>query len=102
MELIKTGMAGTVESGDILVEIEKTEGAGVEIQLDNIPLSYYFEVHSGKMKAYFDTRGIMKTPERRYDFRIIPGFKTPDWAKGAVMYQIYVDRFLTGIRKTMS
>jgi len=69
---------------------------GVEIQLDNIPLSYYFEVHSGKMKAYFDTRGIMKTPERRYDFRIIPGFKTPDWAKGAVMYQIYVDRFFNG------
>ena len=27
MELIKTGMAGTVESGDILVEIEKTEPA---------------------------------------------------------------------------
>ena len=29
-------------------------------------------------------------------FSIVPGFKTPDWAKGAVMYQIFVDRFYTG------
>lgn len=27
---------------------------------------------------------------------IRPGFKTPDWAKGAVFYQIYVDRFCNG------
>ena len=26
----------------------------------------------------------------------MPGFKTPDWAKGAVMYQIFVDRFYNG------
>ena len=29
-------------------------------------------------------------------FRIAPGFSTPDWAKGAIMYQIYVDRFCNG------
>lgn len=69
---------------------------GAEIQLDNEMLSYYFEVHSGKMVAYFDTRGVVKEPMERYNFRIIPGFKTPDWAKGAVMYQIYVDRFYNG------
>ena len=28
-----------------------------------------------------------------YDFAVIPGFKTPYWAKGAVMYQIYTVRF---------
>ena len=27
---------------------------------------------------------------------IRPGFNTPDWAKGAVFYQIYVDRFCNG------
>ena len=27
-----------------------------------------------------------------------PGFHTPDWAKGAVFYQIYVDRFYNGDR----
>ncbi len=26
----------------------------------------------------------------------MPGFSTPDWAKGAVMYQIYMDRFCNG------
>ena len=32
MELSKIGMAGTVESGDILVEIERSGNPGVEIQ----------------------------------------------------------------------
>ncbi len=27
---------------------------------------------------------------------ITPGFHTPEWVKGAVMYQIYVDRFCNG------
>ena len=30
---------------------------------------------------------------QKYAFRITPGFHTPEWAKGAVFYQIYVDRF---------
>jgi len=67
-----------------------------EIQLDNEKISYYFEVHSGKMITYFNVRGAVKEPIERYNFQIIPGFKTPDWAKGAIMYQIYVDRFYNG------
>ena len=34
-----------------------------------------------------------------YHFQIMPGFSTPDWAKGAVMYQIFVDRFCNGDKK---
>ena len=34
--------------------------------------------------------------ESRMDFEIYPGFDTPRWAKGAVMYQIYTDRFCNG------
>ena len=41
MELIKNCMAGTVESGDILVEIEKNEAPGVEIQLDSTVMGLY-------------------------------------------------------------
>ena len=67
-----------------------------DIQLENIKLSYYFEIHSGNMVNYYDTRGVVKEPMERYNIQIIPGFKTPDWAKGAVMYQIYVDRFYNG------
>ncbi len=32
----------------------------------------------------------------QYEFCIIPGFSTPEWAKGAVMYQIFTDRFCNG------
>ena len=67
-----------------------------EIQLDNEAIFYYFEVHSGNMITCFDVRGPVREPMDRYKFRIVPGFKTPDWAKGAVMYQIYVDRFYNG------
>ena len=48
------------------------------------------------MVSYFDVRGVAREPMDNYNFLIIPGFKTPDWAKGAVMYQIYVDRFYNG------
>ena len=59
-------------------------------------VSYYFEIQTGRLKAYFDVRGAIQEINEYYDFVILPGFKTPDWAKGAVMYQIYVDRFCNG------
>lgn len=65
-------------------------------QLENREISYYFEVHAGKIICYYNCGGVSKNVDRHYDFRLIPGYKTPDWAKGAVMYQIYVDRFFNG------
>lgn len=59
-------------------------------------IAYYFEFHIGKIYGYYDARGLVKEPMERMWFRVIPGFSTPDWAKGAVMYQIYVDRFCNG------
>ena len=67
-----------------------------EIQLENHKISYYFEIHSGKIICYFDIRGLTRDVNPYYNFKIIPGFRTPDWAKGAVMYQIYTDRFCNG------
>ncbi len=66
------------------------------IQLNNEKLRYHFEIRLGKLTGYFDTRGLVREVNDFYSFLIIPGFKTPDWAKGAVMYQIYVDRFYNG------
>ena len=66
------------------------------MQLDNETLSYYFEVQVGKITCFYDTRGVCKDINDYYHFRLIPGFKTPEWAKGAVFYQIYVDRFCNG------
>lgn len=66
------------------------------VQLENVKLSYYFEITAGKLSCYYDKRGIAKDVNEYYQFQVIPGFKTPDWAKGAVFYQIYVDRFYNG------
>ncbi|MBQ2802348.1 MAG: glycoside hydrolase family 13 protein [Lachnospiraceae bacterium] len=67
-----------------------------EMQLGEEKVSYYFEVQTGRIIGYYDARGLVREVNEYYNFVIIPGFKTPDWAKGAVMYQIYVDRFYNG------
>ena len=59
-------------------------------------LAYYFEVETGRVTMRYDVRGLVRETNEYYNFAIIPGFKTPKWAKGAVMYQIYVDRFCNG------
>ena len=60
------------------------------------PLNYYFEIHSGRLIVNYNRLGVVRDPNHDYDFMIVPDFKTPDWAKGAVFYQIYVDRFNRG------
>ena len=67
-----------------------------QMQLDNDKINYYFEVQIGKIICFYDKRGVSKDCQERYSYNLIPGFHTPNWAKGAVMYQIYVDRFYNG------
>ena len=67
-----------------------------KVQPGSEKLSYHFELRSGRLKGFYDTRGLVHEVNEYYDFSVIPGFKTPGWAKGAVMYQIYVDRFCNG------
>ena len=66
------------------------------IRLTEETLYYHFEVEAGEESCYYNRLGISKSEEARYDFVLVPGFSTPDWAKGAVVYQIYVDRFYNG------
>ncbi len=67
-----------------------------EVQLEGESFGYYFEIQAGQIICYYDSRGITQDISDYHMMRIIPGFKTPDWAKGAVIYQIYVDRFCNG------
>lgn len=67
-----------------------------DLELDDEKVSYYFEVTAGKMVCVYDYRGVAKNVEDYYKFVIIPGQHIPRWARGAVMYQIYVDRFCNG------
>lgn len=59
-------------------------------------VDYYFEIHSGCVTCYYNSKGVSMQNEAYYNFFIKPGFKVPAWAKGAVFYQIYVDRFFNG------
>ncbi len=61
-----------------------------------LPFSYYFRIQKGYETCYYTTMGVVEEHGNLYHFRIVPGFSTPDWAKGAVMYQIFVDRFYNG------
>ena len=82
------------------MEISSSNGIfdfySIEIYDVREPLQYYFEVHLDRLTVVYNRLGILREMNHDYDFRIVPGFKTPDWAKGAVFYQIYVDRFCRG------
>ena len=67
-----------------------------KISLGEKECRYYFEIHSGQLTCYYHKLGVCLEPQEENAFVIRPGFKTPDWAKGAVFYQIYVDRFCNG------
>lgn len=62
----------------------------------NEKISYSFRVVKGSESCYYNRIGATMDNGGGYHFRIVPGFSTPEWAKGAVMYQIYVDRFCNG------
>lgn len=68
------------------------------VKLGDSRVEYYFEVHSGHMVCYFNSVGVCSSVENYYNFSITPSFQTPDWAKGAIIYQIFVDRFYNGDR----
>jgi alpha-glucosidase len=57
---------------------------------------YRFRVEDGTASAWLNAAGITSSEPQSGDFFIIPGFKTPDWMKNGVMYQIFPDRFYDG------
>lgn len=73
----------------------------VRWKLGEEPLRYCFEVngrdeHGRCTVCYYDRCGVSDKVRSECAFTIIPGFTVPNWAKGAVMYQIFVDRFCNG------
>ena len=88
------------ESGKIPMEKQETRGEfdyyRTEVQLGTEEYRYHFEIATGMLHCYYDRMGVTPQVRPEYSFAIVPGFSTPDWAKGAVMYQILVDRFCNG------
>ena len=68
----------------------------INVHVGESPLRYYFEVVTGRITVYYNQLGAMTELNQDYNFVIRPGFKTPEWVRGAVIYQIYVDRFYNG------
>ena len=82
------------------MELERSEN-GFDYFFIDIPVAhetilYYFEIQYGKLTCYYNKLGVSRDLQEAYSFGIVPGFRTPEWAKGAVMYQIFVDRFCNG------
>ncbi|MDO5476501.1 MAG: glycoside hydrolase family 13 protein [Eubacteriales bacterium] len=68
----------------------------VRFEITSKPLRYYFEIASGGRTWKYTRRGVRNTIRPADWWHILPGFHTPRWAQGAVMYQIFVDRFCNG------
>lgn len=68
----------------------------IDWQLETELFSYCFQVCCEDDSCYYNQAGVSESIVDMYYFQIMPGFSTPDWAKGAVMYQIFVDRFYNG------
>ena len=53
---------------------------------DEVAQYYYFQVVRGEETVCYNRLGVVEEPEAEASFRITPGFHTPEWAKGVVMY----------------
>ena len=66
------------------------------VPVEEETIYYYYELQVGPFTCYYNKLGITRDLSERYAFRIVPGFATPSWARGAVFYQIFPDRFCNG------
>ncbi len=83
-----------------LLSEKYTEG-NFNFYLYNLPpmtgsVSYYFEILKDENIFFYNKQGVVQKIDEHFNFKVIYDFKTPNWAKGAVMYQIYIDRFNNG------
>ena len=61
------------------------------------PVRYAFRIIAGDQEFVYTRTGIRKRNGiRRGWWYYAPDFEIPKWAKGAVMYQIFTDRFCNG------
>ncbi|MCI8401449.1 MAG: glycoside hydrolase family 13 protein [Lachnospiraceae bacterium] len=67
-----------------------------QIEIGEEPLSYWFLISDEGEFCEYNRLGINGDKDEASLFQINPGRRTPVWARGAVIYQIYVDRFCDG------
>jgi alpha-glucosidase len=57
---------------------------------------YRFRIEDGTATVWLNAAGVRSSEPSSGDFFILPGFKTPEWMKNGVIYQIFPDRFYDG------
>ncbi|KIR02441.1 Neopullulanase [Lachnospiraceae bacterium TWA4] len=70
-----------------------------QMKVGKEPIKYYFKLTSGGETFYYHRAGIdyqVNSFDDKRLFGINPLMYVPEWAKGAIFYQIYVDRFCNG------
>ena len=68
----------------------------VEWECPAEPVRYFYKIIMNGQVFFYNKQGLTDFLTDHYHFRLVPGLQTPDWTKGAVMYQIFVDRFYNG------
>ena len=85
---------------NIRMHLERARGEfdyyACDVKLEDKEFRYHFEIVGDYGLYYYDRVGLWRDHREHYEFSIMPGFSTPAWSKGAVMYQILVDRFYKG------
>ncbi|MDD4843654.1 MAG: glycoside hydrolase family 13 protein [Anaerotignum sp.] len=71
----------------------------VELLPSNEEEHYYFCIEGEGFTLYYTKYGVFEKFQDKGWFEILKNYHTPQWAKGAVMYQIFPDRFFNGDRK---
>lgn len=69
---------------------------GCSLKGNKIKTNYYFKIKSFGRVYFYSKQGVTLSIDKSYSFVILRDFEIPKWAQGAVMYQIYVDRFFNG------
>lgn len=81
---------------EALEEGSRFDFYSTQISLHREEVTYHFVIVKGEETVIYNRGGAVDQENPYFDFYIFPGYETPDWAKGAVMYQIFVDRFYNG------
>ena len=85
---------------EYLMDKEREEGVfsyyTTELPPEDRKTYYYFRLQYGEQFAFYTQYGYFGEYQHEGWFELIRNYQTPDWAKGAVMYQIYPDRFYNG------
>ncbi len=86
---------------EVEMKVEEDTKAGrfqyycADVHVEDATIDYYFRIVIGQQQVYYFRSGY-SYQKNGICFSLIPDFYTPDWAKGAVFYQIFVDRFCNG------